>query len=883
MFTDVETLRYWTFKVLPLVYDDALSYAEVQGKIVKKLNEVIKNNNEIPNYIRELIKSYISSGEIDNIISEILSDYMLSVKNPPENLKPAVGDGSADDTEAIQGCLEYAKAHHGMCVYFPSGAYLTGTLSLTENSDVTMFGQGRYVTRLVLRGGVTEPMLKGNVKTLTLTGLTFDGNGDIQVNNIDLIECTGVNISISQCILTDGFTLAKLTSSNNIQISHTIFDHAIENALTISGTGDSNCNNITFNSISTLVGKEFIKLNSDNNVIKCTVTSNATKLLTINGNNNYVEIDGVRNYSNYADNGNNNTIKIVRGVYKGSVKQVDVTGENANISYTKTVLNGQTKTENYTGDVSLNSNGKLKNECKSKEEIVNGDITQSGVNKTETYTGDIGTTGVNKTETFSGNVTTTGVDKTETYTGDIVTNGKTKTETYSGDANATASQYTLETKNNNIETGVQKHETYTGSVNHEYGSVSENVTGNSTETCENKTINASLIDLNSTTPIIYKTPSQLESTEFFNYIPMMDRKGNIVKVLTENYMTKLIASTVANNVLIIGDSYAEGYTPDGNVKGFPTLMGEYAGWKEDVNFWKEYAGGAGFVSVGSAGKNFKNLITYASNRMTDVQRLSIKKILIAGGWNDAVSSTASILTAIKGTVDRAKELFKNADIYIAMIGWSGIYDKREQIVKNVLPAYTRCGRYGAKYITNSEYIMHNYGGFSSDKNHPNAENQELLATYLLDGLNSGSCDVQYKQNLPYHVNNEVVSSIPSLGEICMSNGTITWNVGRFYVNFANVTIGGGAIPVIATVDNDCLVHGGKSESNMFGGVVSGYIQVKDAPNTFYEFNGAITIDNGEVRLSFNNIKDDHTSYQELNNVVFGRLDMGTVCCTSMSC
>lgn len=883
MFTDVETLRYWTLKVLPLVYDDSLSYMEVQGKIVKKLNELINNNNELPKYIRELIKKYISSGEINNIIAEILSDYMLSVKNPPENLKPAVGDGSADDTEAIQGCLDYAKAHNGMCVYFPSGAYLTGTLTLPENSDVTMFGQGRYVTRLVLRGGVTEPMLKGNVKTLTLTGLTFDGNGDIQVNNVDIIECTGVNISISQCILTDGFTLAKLTSSNNIQISHTVFDHAIENALTINGTGDSNCSNITFNSISTLVGKEFIKLNSDNNAVVCTVTSDATKLLTINGNDNYVEINSVRNYTAYVDNGQNNIVKIARSVYKGSIKQLDVTGENANISYVKSVLNGQTKTENYTGDVSLNAKGKLKNECKTKEEIVNGDVTESAVNKTENYTGDVTTTGVNKTETYTGNVDTTGVDKTETYSGDIVTNGKTKTETYTGLAEVNADQYLTKTTVNYSEIGVQKQEHYTGAVEQSYGSVTQTVEGNSTESCRNKTIKASMIDLNSTSPIRYKTPVQLETTEFFNYVPMIDRNGNIVKVLTANNKTPLISSTIANNVLIIGDSYAEGYTPDGNVKGFPTLMGEYAGWTEDVDFWKQYAGGAGFVSVGSAGKNFMNLITDAFNRMTETQRLSIKKILIAGGWNDAVSSTASILTAIKGTVDRAKQMFKNAEIYIAMIGWSGNYEKREQIVKNVIPAYTRCGRYGAKYITNSEYIMHNYGGISSDKNHPNAENQELLATYLLDGILSGSCDVQYKQTLPYHVNSEVVSNIPSLGEICMSNDVITWNVGRFYINFANVTIGGGAIPVIATVDNDCLVRGGKSESNMFGGVVSGYIQEKGSPTKFYDFNGAITIDNGEVRLSFSNIKDDHTSYQELNNVVFGRLDMGTVCCTSLSC
>lgn len=883
MFTDVETLRYWTLKVLPLVYDDALSYAEVQGKIVKKLNEVIKNNNELPAYIRELIKTYISSGEIDNIIAEILSDYMLSVKNPPENLKPAVGDGSADDTEAIQGCLEYAKAHHGMCVYFPSGAYLTGTLSLPENSDVTMFGQGRYVTRLVLRGGVTEPMLKGNVKTLTLTGLTFDGNGDIQVNNVDLIECSGVNISISQCILTDGFTLAKLTCANNIQISHTVFDHAIENALTISGTGDSNCSNVTFNSISTLVGKEFIKLDSDNNVIKCTVTSDATKLLTINGNNNYVEIDGVRKYSNYADNGNMNTVKIVRGVYKGSVKQVDVSGENANISYAKTVLNGQTKTENYTGDVSLNSGGKLKNESKTKEEIVNGDITQSGVNKTETYTGNVTTTGVNKTETFSGNLDTTGVAKTETYSGDIITNGKTKTETYTGNVEVSADQHLTKTTVSYSEIGVQKHEEYTGAVVKNYESDTKTVSGNSIEKCANKTINAEAIDLNSTTPLKYKTPSQLESTEFFNYVPMLDRSGNKVKVLTANDMTGLISSTVANNVLIIGDSYAEGYTPDGNVKGFPTLMGEYAGWSEDVNFWKQYAGGAGFISVGSLGKNFKDLIIDAFNRMTEVQRLSIKKILIAGGWNDAVSSTASILTGIKGTIDKAKELFKNADIYIAMIGWSANYEKREQIVKNVLPAYTKCGRYGAKYITNSEYIMHNYGGFSSDKNHPNAENQELLATYLLDGLASGSCDVQYKQTLPFHINPDVVTSIPSLGEIVMSNGVTTWNVGRFTVSFSGIDIGNGAILPIATVDDDCLVRGGKSETNTFGCVVSGYIQAKTGPNQFHDFNGAITIDNGLVRMSFNNINDNRDGYLNVKEATFGRFDMGTVCCTSLSC
>lgn len=37
----VNKLKFWCFKVLPLVYDDSLSYYEVLCKVVTKLNEVI--------------------------------------------------------------------------------------------------------------------------------------------------------------------------------------------------------------------------------------------------------------------------------------------------------------------------------------------------------------------------------------------------------------------------------------------------------------------------------------------------------------------------------------------------------------------------------------------------------------------------------------------------------------------------------------------------------------------------------------------------------------------------------------------------------------------------------------------------------------------------
>lgn len=891
MFTDVETLRYWTLKVLPLVYDDALSYAEVQGKIIKKLNELIKNNNELPAYIRELIKTYISSGEIDNIIAEILSDYMLSVKNPPENLKPAVGDGSADDTEAIQGCLDYAKAHHGMCVYFPSGAYLTSTLTLPENSDVTMFGQGRYVTRLVLRGGATEAMLKGSVKSLTLTGLMFDGNGDIQVNNVDLIKCDVVNASISQCILTDGFNLLDVNATGNVQISHVIFDHAIEKGLIIRGTGNSHCDNVIFNTISSLVGKEFFTIESNDNVIKCSCTGDATKLFTVSGNRNYIEVDNISGNveaPTFSDTGEQNTIKINRIAIKDKVKSVDVTSENTKVNAGVTnVESGNTTVT--TGDVTLNS-GNIDTTMNGATVHVNG-VTNVTTGETHVTTGETHVT-AGATDVTVGTSVVSLAEKKTTMDADAVTvntpllvlNGKSVSGVYVKQIKVSDFGI-LELKIGSLEVARTVLATDPTSIKDKNLSVT--LTGNLTEDCASKTVKTGGLDINTTTPIKYKTPVQSPTTEFFDYIPMLDRDGNQVNVMVENAKTKRLASTTENNVLIIGDSYADGYTAAGFVTGFPELMAQYAGWTVDKTYWHEETGGAGFGKKGGADftKDFNQLTTDAYNRMDDVQRLSIKKILYAGGWNDADVSQSNIMTGMKNTFTNARQKFPNAEIYVAMIGWSVDYSKREQIISNALPAYTKCGKYGGRYITNSEYIMHNYAGISrSDNQHPNEENQDLLATYLLNGIQHGTCDVQYRQSVPFHINEEVVKKISSLGVITLSNGVTSWNIGRITIDFDYAKkIKGGDVIQIATVDENCLVLGGTLGSNKFSASVNGYMQDQTGGTKFYDFNGVIAIDNGQVRLSFDKIKSDNSGYQSYDTPYQANIDVATIATTSIEC
>ena len=412
-FTEVKPLCYWVQHVLPLVYDDSLSYMELLGKVTKKLNELIINNNKLPDFIAELIKEYISSGAIEKVLAEVLADYMLNVKFPPAGLTPATGDGSADDTEAIQGCIEYAFNHGGMAVYFPSGKYLTQPLTLKNKA--TLFGQDRYSTVLVMKGGANTAMFTGEVDELTLTGLGFDGNMDIQVNNVNLFDITVGSAIITNALLTDGYTLLKAVVNKDLQLDNIIFDHAVEHGVVLSGGGFVQADNLIFNSVSALAGKDFLTISTNNSIFEKIKLVGATPTgITVNGNFNIVKFWRGESVNAYTDNGTNNNIT----VYTESKKEV------------------------LTGDVNLNA--------VNKKEVLTGDKTVTSENSTETISGDKTVNTDDYALTATGNYTAS-IDKdfTETVTGnknlDVMGN---KTENVEGNN----SEITTGTKEETAET-----------------------------------------------------------------------------------------------------------------------------------------------------------------------------------------------------------------------------------------------------------------------------------------------------------------------------------------------------------------------------------------------------------------------------------------------
>lgn len=292
-FKGITELRYWCQKVLPLVYDDSLSYYELLGKITKKLNDLIENNMRLPDYIQDLIKEYISSGAIGEVVRDILTNYMLNVKNPPKGLKPATGDGTADDTEAIQGCIDYANANGGKAVYFPSGVYLSSSLDLKDN--VSLFGFDCSTTRVVLKGGATRPLINGVVNNATIKGLSLDGNMDIQVNNVDLVKLTASNLILSEIVLHDGYNLMDLTATGDINGNNIRFTKGVVDALKMQGVGVVMFNTLTFEGLSSLNGRYAIHNTIDNAIFDNIYSKVTTPVAIYNNSSNSVFVGKVLN------------------------------------------------------------------------------------------------------------------------------------------------------------------------------------------------------------------------------------------------------------------------------------------------------------------------------------------------------------------------------------------------------------------------------------------------------------------------------------------------------------------------------------------------------------------------------------------------------------
>lgn len=82
--SDMRIFKSWCYKVLPLVYDDSLSYYEQLCKIYKYLDDIVNGDTSVINEIEELKKELAEVKEwIDNFdtsyIEEVVKNYLATM------------------------------------------------------------------------------------------------------------------------------------------------------------------------------------------------------------------------------------------------------------------------------------------------------------------------------------------------------------------------------------------------------------------------------------------------------------------------------------------------------------------------------------------------------------------------------------------------------------------------------------------------------------------------------------------------------------------------------------------------------------------------------------------------------------------------------------
>lgn len=108
-YTGQGAFRFWCQKVLPIVYDDSLSYYELLNKVVNYLNNVIADVATVEGNVAELNDSYVQLQEYVNThmseIVEVVNTFTAFIENYFENLDVQEEINNKLDAMARDGSL----------------------------------------------------------------------------------------------------------------------------------------------------------------------------------------------------------------------------------------------------------------------------------------------------------------------------------------------------------------------------------------------------------------------------------------------------------------------------------------------------------------------------------------------------------------------------------------------------------------------------------------------------------------------------------------------------------------------------------------------------------------------------------------------------------
>lgn len=200
---------------------------------------------------------------------------------------------------------------------------------------------------------------------------------------------------------------------------------------------------------------------------------------------------------------------------------------------------------------------------------------------------------------------------------------------------------------------------------------------------------------------------------------------------------------LAQKYIFLGDSYND---PD--YGGWGQFIGGYMGLAE-TDYYNLYQDGASFYG-GTLLAGLQNAV----NDMTEDERKKIGHVVVLAGINDAHSDVHSnydlVSTGISNFCTYCKTNLPNATIFIGYVGNSLesspiLHGRGWQDIALSFERYSRCGEYGARFLPNMEYVLHDYTLMSDDGIHPTRAGAQEIAKYAASALTGGGADIKRKK------------------------------------------------------------------------------------------------------------------------------------------
>lgn len=253
-----------------------------------------------------------------------------------------------------------------------------------------------------------------------------------------------------------------------------------------------------------------------------------------------------------------------------------------------------------------------------------------------------------------------------------------------------------------------------------------------------------------------------------------------------------VAELKNKSILLLGDSYSQGYQPD-------AIESHVTSWSDYFTQWKKAnwmvktlnEGGIGFDGRnGETGHDLAGLLNWKYTQEPTYFN-GITDIIIAFGYNDNASSKANILIGMSDVNTFFTTHCAGARVHLMAIGW----DKRGSVRKSLFNAYNAAYRksieYGWQYYNRAYTVMANTTAFCSDMKHPTADAQIYIGRNVYNLFTNGEYLKGLAKGVGKYDNQEIIWTHENGDSVAvMLTGVAFPVVASFTLNPGTNTFGG---------------------------------------------------------------------------------------------